>query len=60
MVARANVIDPKKLSGDRVVFGAAVTIEDIDNGDERCYQIVGESNRRRKWSDLCCITLLAL
>ena len=43
MVARANVIDPKKLSGDRVVFGATVTIEDIDSGDERCYQIVGES-----------------
>ena len=29
MVARANAIDPKKLSGDRVVFGATVTIEDI-------------------------------
>ena len=25
------------------MFGATVTIEDIDSGDERTYQIVGES-----------------
>ena len=42
-VACAQVIDPTKLSGDRVVFGATVTIEEIDSGDERTYQIVGEN-----------------
>ena len=42
-VACAQVIDPKKLSGDRVVFGARVTIEDINTGDEKTYQIVGEN-----------------
>lgn len=42
-VARANVIDPLKLGGDRVVFGATVTMEDIDTGNERIYQIVGET-----------------
>jgi transcription elongation factor GreA len=42
-IARAEVIDPEKLSGDRVVFGATVTMEDVDSGDELIYQIVGES-----------------
>ena len=41
-LSRANVIDPAKLSGDRVVFGAKVTIVDVDNEEERCFQIVGE------------------
>ena len=42
-VACAQVIDPTKLSGDRVVFGATVTIEEIESGNERTYQIVGEN-----------------
>ncbi len=41
-LARAEVIDPSKLSGERVVFGANVVIADIDSGDETSYQIVGE------------------
>ncbi len=40
--ARAQVIDPKKLSGERVVFGATVTIEDVDDGSTKKYQILGE------------------
>jgi transcription elongation factor GreA len=42
-VSRAEVIDPAKLSGDRVVFGARVQIADIHQDDTRIYQIVGES-----------------
>ena len=42
-VARANIIDPSKLSGDRVVFGATVVLLDIDGDEERTYQIVGET-----------------
>ena len=38
----ANIIDPAKLSGDRVMFGATVTLEDADTGEEMTYQIVGE------------------
>lgn len=38
-LALSEVIDPKKLSGDRVVFGATVTVSDGD--DEKVYQIVG-------------------
>ncbi len=45
-LSRAEVIDTSKLSGERVAFGAWVTLEDIDKGDEVTYRIVGadESN----------------
>jgi transcription elongation factor GreA len=38
----AEVIDPTKLSGTRVKFGATVTIEDSDSGETQTYTIVGE------------------
>lgn len=38
----AEVIDPTTLSGDRVQFGATVTIEDGANGERLTYTIVGE------------------
>jgi transcription elongation factor GreA len=40
--AMAEVIDPTKLSGTRVKFGATVTIEDTESGDRQTYVIVGE------------------
>jgi len=40
-LARAEVIDPTSLSGDRVKFGATVELEDIDSGNMVTYQIVG-------------------
>ncbi|MFT3698436.1 MAG: transcription elongation factor GreA [Kofleriaceae bacterium] len=40
--ALAEVIDPTKLSGTRVKFGATVTIEDADSGEAQTYVIVGE------------------
>ena len=40
--ALAEVIDPTKLSGSKVRFGATVTIEDTDTGDTTTYLIVGE------------------
>ena len=39
-VTRAQIIDPASLSGDRVVFGATVTVLD-DNEKKQRYQIVG-------------------
>lgn len=39
-VSRAQVIDPKSLSGETAVFGATVTMLD-ENDDEVIYQIVG-------------------
>ena len=40
--ALAEVIDPTKLSGTRVRFGATVTIEDTESGETTTYVIVGE------------------
>jgi len=39
-LSRANIIDPKTLSGDKIVFGATVTLID-ENDEEVIYQIVG-------------------
>lgn len=41
-IAMAEVIDPTKLSGARVKFGATVTIEDTESGESQRYTIVGE------------------
>lgn len=40
-VARAEVIDPRKLSGKQVMFGATVTLVDEDTDEKAKYQIVG-------------------
>jgi transcription elongation factor GreA len=42
ILALSEVIDPAKLSGDRVVFGATVKLADTDSGDETTYSIVGD------------------
>jgi len=42
-LARAQIIDVSKLSGDRVVFGATVRLEDTDSGASTQYTIVGET-----------------
>jgi transcription elongation factor GreA len=42
-LARAQIIDVSKLSGDRIVFGATVKLEDPDSGLRQTYQIVGET-----------------
>ncbi|MEX0697780.1 MAG: transcription elongation factor GreA [Dongiaceae bacterium] len=41
-VARAEVIDVKKLSGKQVMFGATVTLLDEDTDAKTKYQIVGQ------------------
>jgi transcription elongation factor GreA len=46
-LARAHVIDPTTLSGDRVVFGATVDL--VDEDDRKItYQIVGETEADAK------------
>jgi len=42
LISRAEVIEPAKLSGDRVKFGATVKLIDADTEEEKTYQIVGE------------------
>lgn len=41
-LARSEVIDVSKLSGDTVKFGATVTLVDEDTEEKRVWQIVGE------------------
>jgi len=41
-IALSEVIDPGKLSGSRVVFGATVRLTDTESGDETVYNIVGD------------------
>ncbi|MDJ0641361.1 MAG: transcription elongation factor GreA [Erythrobacter sp.] len=41
-VSRAQIIDPATLSGDRIIFGATVTLLDEDDKPIR-YQIVGQT-----------------
>ncbi len=41
-VSRAQIIDPSMLSGDKVVFGATVTLLDEDDKPVK-YQIVGQT-----------------
>ena len=41
-LARAEVIDVSKLSGDTVMFGATVTLVDEDTEEKKVWQIVGE------------------
>ena len=41
-LARAEVIDVSKLSGDIITFGATVTLMDEDTGEKKVWQIVGE------------------
>ena len=41
-LSRAQIIDPKDLSGDKIVFGATVTLLDEDDKPIK-YQIVGQT-----------------
>ncbi len=42
-LSNLQVIDPSTLDADgRIVFGATVRIEDLDSGDAKTYQIVGD------------------
>ncbi len=42
ILARAEIIDPSKLKGDTITFGATVKLVDEDTDEEKTYQIVGE------------------
>ncbi|MEY4616976.1 MAG: hypothetical protein RJB66_1936 [Pseudomonadota bacterium] len=40
-LAGAEVVEPKDIKSDRIVFGATVTLVDLETEDEFTYQIVG-------------------
>ncbi len=41
-LANAQIIDISKLTNEKVVFGATVTLSDTDSGDIRKYTLVGQ------------------
>src|ERR1043165_6734620 len=47
-LARAEVIDVSKLSGDTVKFGATVTVVDEDTEEKQVWQLVGEPEANAK------------
>ena len=47
-LARADVIDVTKLSGDTIKFGATVTLVDEDTEKKQIWQIVGEPEANAK------------
>jgi len=51
LIARAEVIEPAKLKGDKVVFGATVVLIDQENEKEVTYRIVGEpeADLKKRW-----------
>jgi transcription elongation factor GreA len=51
-IALAQVIDPKTIKSDKIVFGAKVTLFDIDTEQEVTYQIVGEDEADIKLSKI--------
>lgn len=48
-LSNLQIIDPKRLNAEgRVVFGATVRFEDLESGDSKIYQIVGEDEANIK------------
>ena len=50
-IARAEVIDPSKLGGDKVVFGATVELLDAETDKTITYRLVGEleADLKKRW-----------
>ncbi len=50
-IARAEVIDPSKLGGDKVVFGATVDLVDTETDKPVTYRLVGEleADLKKRW-----------
>ncbi len=59
-LAAAQIIDPATVQADgRVVFGATVSLEEIETGDKVTYQIVGEDEADLKLNKISVASPLA-
>jgi len=58
VIGRADVIDTSKLSGDKIMFGATITLLD-DDDKKHVYQIVGEHESDIKGGKLAIAAPLA-
>jgi transcription elongation factor GreA len=45
-LARSQIIDPKTIESDKIVFGATVELVDLDTDKEITYKIVGEDEAK--------------
>ncbi|MCY1030696.1 transcription elongation factor GreA [Corallococcus sp. BB11-1] len=50
-IARSEVIDPAKLGGDKVIFGATVELTDPETDKSISYRLVGETEAdlKKRW-----------
>jgi len=51
-ISRAQIIDVSKMQGDKVVFGATVTICDVENEQSQVWTLVGEDEADLKGNKL--------
>jgi transcription elongation factor GreA len=58
-IARAEIIDVRKLSGSVIKFGATVTLADEETDEEQTFQIVGEDEADVKQGRLSVTSPLA-
>ncbi|MCB0370948.1 MAG: transcription elongation factor GreA [Bdellovibrionales bacterium] len=58
-LAMAEVVDPKLIKSDRIVFGATVGIIDVDSDEESTYQIVGVDEANVKMGKISILSPLA-
>lgn len=58
-IAGAEVVDPKKIKSDRVVFGATVEIVDLESDEKTTYQIVGLDEADVKQGKISIVSPLA-
>ncbi len=57
-LSRAEVIDPSTLSGDRVLFGAKVTLTDLETDAQTSWQIVGSDEADPRGGLISCVSPL--
>lgn len=58
-LSRAEVLDPSKMSGNTIKFGATVTLEDEDTGETVKYKIVGEGESNVKEGKISLVSPIA-
>jgi len=58
-LAGAEIVDPSQIKSDRIVFGATVTLVDLDNDEESTYQIVGVDESDVKQGKISILSPLA-
>jgi len=59
-ISNAQIIDVSKLNvGEKIVFGAQVTLADVETDQEVCYRIVGDLEADIKLSQISVLSPLA-